>query len=113
MGGGEVDGNGLAGVAEAGIHEGGFDAFAAFAHCGVRHADEHEIAGHAAAVQVHFDINGMRVDAGESGRAGLEQRHGTGISCLSEGYSRESSGGGARNFSGRFQTRATKLKAVV
>ena len=54
VGGGQIDRDGLIGVAEAGVGEGRFDAFAAFTDGGIRHADEHEIAGHAAAAWGRF-----------------------------------------------------------
>src|SRR5579862_6239771 len=70
----EVDGHALAGIAEAGIDQGRFDALAAFSNGGVRHADGDELAA-GAGIQVDFDVDQMRIDAEDGGRKGTEQGH--------------------------------------
>ncbi len=71
----EVDGDGLVRIAEARIEQRRFYALAALANRGVRHAYRDEIAGAAAGVHVHFDIDEMRLDPEDSGAAGPEQGH--------------------------------------
>ena len=75
LGRGEVDGDGLVGVAEAGVHEGGLDSFAAFADGVVGGADEHEIAGHATAEEVYFNIDEVGVDTVHRSTFSFEERH--------------------------------------
>jgi hypothetical protein len=71
----EVNGNGVVGIAEAGVHERALDALPAFTHSGVGHADGDEIARRAGLVHVDFDIDQMSIDAVYGGAASLEQRH--------------------------------------
>ena len=75
LSGGEIDGDGLVGVPEAGVHERGLDALTAFANRVIGGADQHEIAGHTAAEKIDLDVDGMGVDSVHGGTSGLEERH--------------------------------------
>ena len=75
VGGGKIDGDGLVGVSEAGVKKGGFDPLAAFSDGGIGHADQSEIFGHAGFVQVHFDIDGVGVNAVNRRAASFEKSH--------------------------------------
>ena len=75
VGRGEVDGDALVGVAEAGVDERALDALAAFADGDVGHADHYGVARVAGCEHVDFDIDQVSIDAVNGGAAGLEQRH--------------------------------------
>src|ERR1700722_6372468 len=69
----EIHGYRLIWIPEAGIHKSRLDPFAAFAHRGIGHTHQHEIARHSAAKQIDFHIHYMRVDSEYSGAPSLEQ----------------------------------------
>ena len=75
IGGGQIDGETLIGIAEAGIHQGGLDALAALAHCHIGHPNRNGVARRARPVHVDFDIDQMSIDAINGGATSLEQRH--------------------------------------
>ena len=75
IGGGEIDGDALVGIAEARIDEGALDALAAFADGHVGHADHHGIPRVAGCEHVDFDIDQVSINAINRGTAGFEQRH--------------------------------------
>jgi len=72
----EIDGHRLVGITEARIEQRAFDALAALAHRGIRHAHGDEVAARSG-VHVHFDIDEVGVNAKYSGRAGSGKRHQT------------------------------------
>ena len=75
VGRGQVDGERLVGVPEAGVHERGFDPLAALAHGYVGHSHGHGVLGIAGGVQVDFDIDQVSIDAVNGGAEDLEEGH--------------------------------------
>ena len=75
IGRGEVDGDALIGIAEAGVDESAFDALATFADGHVGHADHHRVPRVAGCKHVDFDIDQVSINAIDRGTAGFEQCH--------------------------------------
>ena len=75
VGGSQIDGDALVGVAEAGVDQSALDALAAFAHGHVGHADDHGVARVALGKHVHLNVDEVRVNAVYGGAAGFEEGH--------------------------------------
>ena len=74
VGGREIDGDALVRIPEAGVHERALNPLPAFAHRRIRHPDGDEVAI-LARVHVHLDIDYVRIDPEDRGRAGAEEGH--------------------------------------